>query len=108
MANELEKSEQYRVLRKYEEQDFYCSDCSDDKLFGVYVDVETTGLIQGKDKIIELAIVGFEFLPDGRIFRILKKFDEFEDPGFPISTEITALTGITDEMVEGKHINEDV
>ena len=51
-------------------------------------------------------MVTFEFLPDGRIFKILDHFDQFQDPGFPIPEGIVALTGITDSMVQGKTIDE--
>lgn len=105
IARELEKSDQFRVLRKHEIQNQYYSNNEDKKLIGDYVDVETTGLNQGSDKIIELALVSFEFLSDGRIFKILDKLDEFEDPGFPIPEAIVNLTGITDQMVQGKQID---
>lgn len=72
---------------------------------GIYLDVETTGL-DPADPIIELGMVLFEYLEDGRIVRLVEEFDEFEDPGRPIPTEIVELTGITDEMVAGRSIDD--
>ncbi len=72
---------------------------------GVYVDVETTGLSHASDKVIELAIVPFEFDKEGNIYKVGEAFDQFQDPGVPISEEITRLTSITDEMVAGKNID---
>lgn len=109
LAQQLEKSDLYRILRKLEHRKAYNANTTDtNKLIGVFVDVETTGLSDEKDKIIELGLVSFEFLPDGRIFNLLEEYDEFEDPEVPLSDEITTLTGITDEMVKGKSLAPDI
>jgi len=42
----------------------------------------------------------------GRIFRILEEFNGYQDPKKSISAFITALTGISDDMVKGQKINE--
>ncbi|GAM10416.1 DNA polymerase III PolC-type [Geobacter sp. OR-1] len=64
------------------------------------LDTETTGLNPSADKVIELGIVAFEYNPDtGEIIRITDRYSGFEDPGMPLSKEITEITGITDEMV---------
>lgn len=102
----LEQSGQYRVVKRFETVESYSREETDaTKLLGLYVDVETTGLNAGTDKIIELAMVTFEFTSDGRIFRILDHYDEFQDPGFPIPDGIVALTGITDDTVRGRQID---
>lgn len=102
----LKQSEDYRVIERFEPVSVYCEETTiEEKLVGLYLDVETTGLNAGTDKIIELAMVSFEFLPDGRIFKILDQFDQFQDPGFSIPEGIVALTGITDAMVQGQTID---
>ena len=58
-----------------------------------------------RDEIIELAMVKFEYLPDGRIARIVDVFSSFNEPSNPIPSEISDLTGITDEMVLGHRID---
>ena len=77
------------------------------KLVAAVVDVETTGTNPDRDKIIELGICLFEYdRQNGRIYKVLGSWEWFEDPGFSIPPEITTLTGITDEMVAGHHIDE--
>ncbi len=107
LAQQLEASRDYRVVRRYRRVERYADSPTDDTTIrsGIYLDTETTGFDEDVCKIIELAMVKFEFASDGRIFRLVDEYDEFNDPGTPIPAEIVALTGITDEMVEGKHID---
>ena len=49
-----------------------------------------------KDEIIELGMVKFDYLPDGRIAGVSNTFSAFNEPSIPIPPEITAITGITD------------
>jgi len=110
MRRVLELSGRYRVLKQFQRRVSYAeapADSSEPLRRGVYLDVETTGL-EPSDKIIELALVAFEFDDAGNIYRVLDEFDEFEDPGRPISQEITDLTGITAADVQGKRISEEV
>ena len=71
-----------------------------------FLDTETTGVNKASDKIIELAlkVVKFE-KASGKIVSIDKEYESFNDPGEEISQEITMLTGINDEMVEGQSID---
>lgn len=72
-------------------------------LVGICIDTETTGLNYASDKIIELGIVAFQYDPlTSGIIKIIDRYAGFEDPGVPLSPEITAITGITDEMVSGQ------
>ncbi len=109
MSATLEASDDYRVVRRYQRVERYCepADAGADVKKGVFLDLETTGLDSQTDRIIELALVPFEFTADGRIYRVFGEYDEFEDPGMPIPPEVTALTGITDDMVRGRRIDED-
>lgn len=74
---------------------------------GVFVDVETTGLNVRTDKITEFSLVPFVFDADGVIYDAGKGLSYLNDPGMPIAPEVTALTGITDEMVKGYRIDVD-
>lgn len=74
----------------------------------IVIDTETTGLDWRTDKIIELAMLSFMVdthtgLPAGAV----EVYEDFEDPGFPITAEITEITGITDEMVKGRKLDDD-
>jgi DNA polymerase III subunit epsilon len=71
-------------------------------LHALYVDLETTGLDASKHQIIEIGLLLFSFNPaTGKIYEFLEEYSSFQDPGVPIPTEITTITGITTEMVEG-------
>ena len=61
----------------------------------VAFDLETTGLRADYDRIIEIGAV---LIKEGQE---LARFQTFVDPGTPIPTEITQLTGIRDEDVAG-------
>lgn len=103
----LEETGQYRVARRMPVRDRFCEDDGSKKHIGIILDVETTGLDHERDEIIELAMVSFEFTPDGRLFQLLDTFEQLRDPTIPISEEITKLTGITAEMVAGRSIDPD-
>lgn len=106
LIEKLEKDGEHIVISRMKKPAYVEKAIEGDSiLIGAVVDVETTGLTHGKDKIIELGIVRFEFNKDGRIFRTLGEFDALEDPGQPIPQEVTDITGINDEMVKGKAID---
>lgn len=60
----------------------------------VAIDIETTGFIPGKNKIIEIGAVKVE---NGKI---IDSFSTLVNPGTPIKKKITKITGITNDMVE--------
>lgn len=68
----------------------------------VVFDVETTGLSAIYDSIIELAGV--------KMYKgnVVEEFQEFIDPGHPLSDFTTQLTGITNEMLSGSKSAEEV
>ena len=105
MAAVLEASGQYRVLRKLGGRTRLNAPDGSPTRLGLFVDVETTGLEPVRHEIIELAMVPFVFGLDGRIFEIGEPFHELREPAEPIPPEVTAITGITDEMVAGKVID---
>ncbi|MGZ3772280.1 MAG: 3'-5' exonuclease [Pseudobdellovibrionaceae bacterium] len=73
---------------------------------GVVLDVETTGLNQSEDSIIEIGLRQFLFNRNsGEILSCGKSYCSFQDPGQPLTAQITELTGITDEMVKGQAID---
>ena len=108
IAEQLNKSNEYRVIRKYIKPEFYNDESisSNTKRIGVFLDVESTGLSYSNNKLIELGMVKFEYTEDGRIFRLLDEFNGYQDPEMSIPEHITRLTGITNDMVAGQHIDE--
>ena len=108
MVDIVNQSDQYRVITKYSKPEFFNLSTDLPKKIGVFLDIEATGLSFAEDKLIELGMVKFEYSLDGRIFNILEEFNSYQDPGQNISTFITELTGINDEMVAGQKIDESV
>jgi DNA polymerase III epsilon subunit-like protein len=106
MAAALGQSEDYRVLRRLIPRSITVSPIDEAAKTGILLDVETTGLDLQKDEIIELGMVKFDYLPDGRIVGVRDVFTCFNEPSVQIPLEVTALTGITDEMVAGHRIDE--
>ena len=105
MAAVLEASGQYRVLRKLGGRTQLNAPNGSPTRLGLFVDVETTGLDPVRHEIIELAMVPFVYGLDGRIFELGEPFHELRQPAEPIPPEVTAITGITDDMVAGKVID---
>lgn len=105
MAKALDASGQYRVLRRLPSRLVIEQPDGSEMRQGLFLDVETTGLDPVNDEIIELAMVPFTYGLDGRIFQIREAFQKFRQPSTPIPPAITALTGITDEMVAGQVID---
>jgi DNA polymerase-3 subunit epsilon len=105
MAATLEASGEYRVLRKLQPRSEFCEPDGSRARVGLFVDVETTGLDAARHEIIELAMAPFTYALDGRIFEVGEPFHQLRQPADSIPPEITAVTGITDEMVAGKSID---
>lgn len=107
LAQQLAANPNYRVLRKLVPPSAFAEHDGRPLARGVIVDTETTGLNQDADKIMEIGLVVFEYDPEtGQAYRVLESFGALEDPGIPITPEITEITGITTEMVAGKRIND--
>jgi DNA polymerase III subunit epsilon len=106
MAQTLEKSGDYRVLRRLVPRDVFTSVSTNRRIkVGVLLDVETTGLNTKTDEVIELGMLKFAYLHDGRVAHVINSFGLLNEPANPILAEITAITGITNEMVAGKRID---
>ncbi len=73
---------------------------------GAVIDIESTGLSNEKDQIIEIGVRQFKFnRVTGELLSLEKHYSGFQDPGEPLSEEIKALTGITDEQLKGQSID---
>jgi len=107
LIDQLTSSGDYKVIRRLKPVDHYNEDNGHEKQLGVYLDTECTGLDPVNDKVIELAMVPFEYDAEGRIYRILPAYNALQDPGIPIPALITRITGIADNMVVGQSIDID-
>jgi DNA polymerase-3 subunit epsilon len=105
MAETLDATGHYRVLRRLASRTVVEPNGGSETRAGLFVDVETTGLDPRRDEVIELAMVPFTYGLDGRIYQIHDAFQRLRQPSRPVPDAITALTGITNEMVAGKAID---
>jgi DNA polymerase-3 subunit epsilon len=103
MATILEQSGNYRVLRRLVPRTL--SKAADDSEIGIILDFETPGLDTSNDEVIEIAMVKFSYSSRGEVTAAVDTFSSFNQPSNSIPSEITALTGITDEMVRGQRID---
>ncbi|MFG6082107.1 3'-5' exonuclease [Paracoccus litorisediminis] len=71
----------------------------------IVLDTETEGLDFKEHKILQLSMQQVLFDEQG-ILALGGFFNAYQDPGRPIDAEITRLTGITEEMVKGRAIDE--
>ncbi|MFQ3451800.1 3'-5' exonuclease [Bradyrhizobium sp. UFLA01-814] len=106
MAEALAGSADYRVLRRLVRRETFLPSVGHGTKTGILLDVETTGLDTQKDEVIEVGMVKFEYFPDGRIAGPRDVFSSFNEPSVFIPLEVTALTGITNEMVAGRRIDD--
>ena len=106
MAEALNKSADYRVLRRLAPRAPSSPAAGQETKVGILLDTETTGLDHARDEIIELGMVKFDYSSDGRILGVRDTFSAFNEPSVPIPSEVTTLTGITDDMVAGQKIEE--
>lgn len=105
LAAVLETSGEYRVLRRLRLRPAPAPPHDARIRRGVFVDVETTGLDSAVDEILELAMLTFDYSMDGSFVAPVGSFNQMRDPGRPIPPDVTRLTGITHEMVAGRHID---
>lgn len=104
LARYLESLGDYRILRRLKQSTFHIPNLGPSRR-ALFVDVETTGLDAANDSVIELAMLPFDYDSKGIIVGVGEPFDGFCDPGTSIPASVSELTGITDEMVRGKHID---
>ena len=71
------------------------------------IDFETTGFTAGENEVIEIGIVQVAYSPSLRIItEVIEITSQLECPTKAIRTEITSVTGITNDMVAGQRIDD--
>jgi len=100
---------EWRLLRRLRLPDRY-NDPRDGVIRrALVIDVEATGLSTERDDVIQLAMLPFDYeVGTGRILTVHKDLavDALREPAVPISAEASLITGMTDDMVAGKSIEE--
>ena len=105
LAKKLEASGDYKVLRRLTPRQPAPAPAGYPGRIGIILDLETTGLDAATDEVIELGMVKFRYSRTDEITGVNATFQSFNQPARPIPGHITKLTGITDEMVVGHHID---
>ncbi|MBO9546961.1 3'-5' exonuclease [Caulobacter sp.] len=105
MAAQLEASGRYRLLRRFETCTLHTGFDPATLKRGVYLDTETTGTDTRRDEVIELAMIPFDYDPEGRLCAVGAPFVALQQPAKPIPPEITQITGLTEAMVAGHSID---
>jgi DNA polymerase III subunit epsilon len=106
MAERLEQSGEYRVLRRLPLRQLFSTPTEPTKV-GILFDVETTGLDTASDEVVELGMVKFSYHSDGTVAAVLDTFSSLNEPSRPIPEEAIRLHGITNEMAAGHKIDGD-
>ena len=105
LARSLARHPDYRVLRRVQPmRRMEAAFKRRAELSVCVLDVETTGLDHKADRIIELALQTIYIDEHGRIVETGRPMSWLEDPGTPISPEITRITGLADPDVAGRRI----
>jgi DNA polymerase-3 subunit epsilon len=105
MASLVDRHDDYRVLRRMPAmRRNLVRGVRPGMLAGCALYVETTGVRIADDAVIELALQRFWADAGGRIVMTGRSHHWFEDPGRPITPEVTRVTGIADPDVAGRSI----
>lgn len=103
----LEEHGEYRVLRRVQVQPTLTAVPVENTSVAAIVDVETTGLLRAEDSIIELSVRRVRFDREGKITKVDHAYSWLEAPPLPLSPDIIRLTGLTDEQLAGRTIDEE-
>ncbi|MBB4116404.1 DNA polymerase-3 subunit epsilon [Rhizobium sp. BK226] len=105
MVRYLSETGRYRILRKLVPRAIAPFPRPEYSLKGIILDTETTGLNARKDEIIEIGVIAFTFDATGNIGDVTGVYGGLQQPSVSIPSDITRLTGITNEMVAGQSID---
>jgi len=105
LANRLEASEDYRVLKRLRPSVLGHKPKGRGLRTGLFVDLETTGLDPRQDEIIEIGMVPFIYRIDGLLLGTLPAFSRLREPSIPVPAFVQNLTGLTPERLAGHTIS---
>ncbi|QQX92795.1 3'-5' exonuclease (plasmid) [Gluconobacter sphaericus] len=105
LADRLEASEDYRVLRRLRPSVLSHKPKGKGLRTGLFVDLETTGLDPRQNEIIEIGMVPFIYRIDGLLLGTLPAFSRLREPSIPVPAFVQDLTGLTSERLAGHTIS---
>jgi DNA polymerase III subunit epsilon len=105
IAQVLEASGDFRVLRRLVPRPVAARPVAENERVGIVIDTETTGLDATKDEVVELALLKFHYTLDGAVVGVTGAFDGFIQPSAPLPEKIVQLTSLTDSILAGASIN---
>lgn len=107
MARNIERSPDYRLLRRLPlmEELWLSSSPTQPMCRLAIIDSETTGL-SDTDKLIEVSIVRLALDYQGQLSDIEAPISQLEDPLVPLTPQVTAITGLTDDVVAGQRFDD--
>ncbi|MCG9125885.1 hypothetical protein LH460_14695 [Laribacter hongkongensis] len=98
----------YRVLRRVPDTIERSKSPEHVQGFALIADTETTGLDTASCKCIELGLLLVEFdQQTGKVVAEVGRHSGLQDPGEPLTEEITRITGLTDKDLAGQKFDED-
>ncbi len=105
MVRHLSETGRYRILTKLVPRAIAPFARPAYPLKGIILDTETTGLKAGNHEIIEIGVIAFTFDATGNFGDVTGIYGGLQQPSISIPSEITRLTGITNDMVAGQSID---
>ena len=108
----LSEPDKYRLIEVLDDDIDVLKTKFDNPLVGdeidvVILDVETDGVDVKDCDIIELGMLHVRYSPSQNQFmQVVREASYLEQPATPITEEITNITGITNEMLEGHHFDQ--
>ena len=107
LADRLEASENYRVLRRLRPSVLGHKPEGRGLRTGLFVDLETTGLDLRQDEIIEIGMIPFIYRIDGLLLGTQPAFSRLREPSIPVPAFVQDLTGLTPERLAGQTVSPD-
>lgn len=101
----LSEHSDYQVLKRVPVSLFSTKITKNKTFVATIIDLETMGLDATQHEIIEIGLLSFLFSTEDGILEISESYSALQDPGKPIPPEITRVTGLRNQDVQGKAIN---
>ena len=107
LADALETTGDCRVLRRLDlDRRLRPSDDDTGLHVGVVVDCETTSLDTARCNVVELSLRRVRYDQSGRITTLDPPLSWLEDPGESLDPRVAALTGLSDDDLRGRSIDD--